>query len=117
MKYFEISEFDSPDVPGSGEEMKQPFLNALELTRIVAGIPFIITSGYRTPDHNKKVGGKQGSSHTKGWAADISCRSSRERFKIIRAAIKSGITRIGVSQNFIHLDMDPNKPNNVIWTY
>ena len=28
-----------------------------------------INSGYRTPEHNEKVGGKPGSSHIKGLAS------------------------------------------------
>ena len=117
MRYFKIEEFDSPDVLGSGEEMKQTTLNLLEKTRELAEIPFIITSGYRTPSHNEKVGGVNSSSHTKGYAVDIKCKSSLDRFKIIKSALEAGFNRIGVSGNFIHLDNDPSKPKNVIWTY
>ncbi len=117
MKYFNISEFDSPDRPGSGSRMKTYFLNMLVEAREKAGIPFVITSGYRTRLHNKRVGGVSGSSHTKGVAVDIRCRNSKDRFKIIQAAIEVGITRIGVSGKFIHLDADEQKAQNVIWTY
>ena len=34
-------------------------------------IPFIITSGYRCPELNNKVGGKDNSQHLKGQAADF----------------------------------------------
>ena len=36
MKYFKLSEFDSPDLIGSGEEMKQSTLNLLDEAREVA---------------------------------------------------------------------------------
>lgn len=117
MKYFKLEEFDSPDLPGSGEEMKKSTLDLLEKTREIADIPFIITSGYRTPEHNAKVGGVQGSSHTKGYAVDIKCSSSLNRYKVIKAALEAGFNRIGVSGSFIHLDNDPLKHPNVIWTY
>jgi uncharacterized protein YcbK (DUF882 family) len=117
MRYFDLSEFDSPDLPGSGEEMKSSTLRMLDQARHIAGIPFVITSGYRTPQHNARVGGVRGSSHKSGYAVDIRVRGSKERFAIIDAAIKAGFTRIGVSQNFIHLDNDPQKPTSVLWLY
>ena len=117
MRYFKISEFDSPDVKESGDRMNKATLSMLDECRDIAGIPFVINSGFRTIEHNKKVGGVKGSSHTKGYAVDIRCNNSQDRYKIIKAAIKAGFNRIGVSGNFIHLDNDPEKVNNVIWTY
>lgn len=117
LKYFNLSEFDSPDLKNSGRKMKQSTLNLLEKTRELAGIPFVITSGFRTAKHNKRVGGVNGSSHTRGYAVDIRCKNSKDRFKIIQSALKVGFNRVGVSGMFIHLDNDPNKTKNVIWTY
>lgn len=117
MRYFKHIEFDSPDSPRSGLKMKKTTLELVDETRHLAGVPFIITSGFRTKSHNKKVGGVESSSHTRGYAVDIKCNSSSDRFKIIRAALEVGFKRIGVSGNFIHLDNDPSKPKNVIWTY
>jgi len=117
MRYFKLSEFDSPDMVGSGAKMQQSTLKMLDETRHEAGVPFVITSGYRTPYHNAKVGGVNGSSHTKGYAVDISCKTSSDRFKIVSSAIRAGFKRIGVSDNFIHLDNDPTKPYNLICTY
>jgi uncharacterized protein YcbK (DUF882 family) len=117
MRYFNLSEFDSPDKIGSGDLMDEMFLEMLDETRHQAGIPFQITSGYRTNQHNALVGGSNGSSHTKGLAADIRCKGSLERFKIITSALEVGFTRIGVSGNFIHIDSSRDKIQNVIWTY
>jgi len=117
MKYFKLDEFDSPDLLGSGSKMKEATLLLLDKTRELAGIPFIITSGFRTIEHNQKVGGVDSSSHTKGYAVDIRCRNSSDRFKIINSALEVGFDRIGISGLFIHLDNDISKPKNVIWTY
>jgi uncharacterized protein YcbK (DUF882 family) len=117
MKYFKLSEFDSPDKIGSGEEMKQSTLNLLDMAREISGIAFVINSGYRTDAQNKKVSGKLNSSHLKGYAIDVACNDSVKRFKIINAALKVGFTRIGVGETFVHLDNDPSKAQNVIWTY
>lgn len=38
----------------------------------------VITSGYRTEQHNAAVGGAKGSQHQKGNAADIRCKKSGE---------------------------------------
>ena len=57
------------------------------------------------------------SSHLLGHAADISCTNSSQRHKIIKALLKVGFNRIGIADTFIHVDNDPNKPANVIWTY
>lgn len=115
--FFEYGEFDSPDVPGSYEHMNVSFLNMLAEARKKAAIAFKITSGYRTPEHNKKVGGVPSSSHTKGCAVDIYAPTSRQKYIIVNALLESGFNRIGIAKNFIHVDNDASKAEDVIWTY
>jgi uncharacterized protein YcbK (DUF882 family) len=117
LKHFKLAEFDSPDAPGSGANMDQIFLYMLDATREGAGIPFRVTSGYRTEAHNLKVGGKPKSAHRNGYAADISAPTGNDKFKIVQSALRNGFTRIGIGTTFIHLDNDPSLPQNVIWTY
>jgi len=81
------------------------------------GVVFIIESGYRCKKHNKEVGGVDNSAHTKGLAADIRCTDSRTRYFMLEALLAVGFSRIGIGKNFIHVDADSSKPNNVIWTY
>lgn len=117
MKHFILSEFDSPDEPGSGSNMDKHFLELLDSMREEAGIPFHINSGYRTEAHNILVGGKPSSAHTKGHAADVQATTGREKWLIIDAAIKAGIKRIGIAKTFIHIDNDYSLPQPSIWLY
>jgi uncharacterized protein YcbK (DUF882 family) len=117
MKYFNYSEFDSPDVQGSGQMMDKDFLNLLDQARDRFDKPININSGFRTPAHNESVGGKENSSHLKGLAVDVACIASRDRFELIDIFLDLGINRIGIADTFIHIDVDPEKSSNVIWTY
>ena len=122
MLHFELSEFDSPDEIGSGKLMDAAFLQMLDDARGIAGIPFRITSGFRTPSHNAYVGGVQpslkskGSSHLFGYAADIACNNSADREIILNSLIRAGFRRIGIANGFIHVDNDPDK-NAAVWLY
>lgn len=116
--YFDPCEFDSPDDPGSGKEkMREQFITMLDEARHEAGFPFRITSGYRTPEHNMEVGGVDSSSHVRGWAADIAVQTSRHRFLVVDALRRRGVHRFGIGERFVHVDMDPDKDSDVMWTY
>lgn len=90
---------------------------ALNKARAIAGIPFIITSGYRCKKHNADVGGSLTSSHMKRYAVDISAKDSQARFRILLGLIHADFNRIGIGKDFIHADMDPNKAQEVVWLY
>jgi len=117
MKYFDISEFDSPDEVGSGSRMQPSTLQMLDNAREIAGIPFKINSGFRTKSHNAYIGGAKLSSHLYGYAIDIHCTDSRRRAIILNALSKAGFTRFGIADTFIHTDNDPDKDQNVVWLY
>ena len=97
--------------------MDSLFLFELDLARDSASIPFKINSGYRCKKHNKAIGGVGSSAHCKGKAADIATNNSRERYKIIDTLLRVHFTRIGIGNNFVHVDSDPDKQKDVIWTY
>ena len=97
--------------------MDKDFLEKLDYARGNAGIPFKITSGYRSGAWNQRVGGRVGSSHLKGLAADIACVGSRDRYIIVKALMDVGINRIGIGKTFVHCDVDKSKDANVIFLY
>lgn len=99
--------------------LKHEFVLLLDKARDIAGIPFVINSGFRTPSHNKTVGGVPNSAHLTGLAVDIRARNGEEMYLIVKAAIEVGIKRIGINRasQFCHLDNDLSKPNPTIYEY
>jgi uncharacterized protein YcbK (DUF882 family) len=122
MRYFKLTEFDSPDAPGSGAKMDKEFLAMIDEARHLAGVPFKINSGYRTQAHHNSLTKRglktaKNSAHLRGFAADIHCPDSSKRYAIILGLLGAGFNRIGVANTFIHVDNDPSLPEDVIWTY
>jgi len=117
MKYFNYSEFDSPDVQGSGQLMDKTLLEMLDEVRDKFDKPIHITSGFRTPAHNEAVGGVETSSHLKGLAVDIACTNSTDRFDLLNCILDVGFSRVGIAKKFIHIDIDFEKAQGVTWIY
>ena len=113
IQYFSRDEFGHAD----GVEPDWDLVMRLEQARELAGVPFVITSGLRSDEHNARVGGSPGSSHLTGNAVDLHCESSRNRKKIVDALLQAGFSRIGIGRNFIHVDNDRSKPDDVMWLY
>jgi zinc D-Ala-D-Ala carboxypeptidase len=123
-KHFKPEEFDSPDAPGSGKNMSPEFMRMLDVARAHAGVPFKINKGggYRTKEYNKALllrnkHASPTSSHMKGLAADISTLDNRTRAMVIQGLLHAGFNRIGIAATFIHVDDDPAKPEDMVWTY
>lgn len=114
-KYFKPSEKTGSQ--GTIAQLNKTLVDMLDVARGHAGIAFAITSGFRTPEHNKAVGGVADSAHLKGLAVDIRCRNSAELFAIVNGLLKAGFNRIGLGSGFVHADIDTTKPKNVIFNY
>jgi uncharacterized protein YcbK (DUF882 family) len=115
-KYFKYEEFDSPDIQGSGQMMSDSFIKMLDSVREEYGKPIRINSGFRTEEANTRAGGVSNSSHLKGLAADLRVKNSKERYELLTVLMKY-FDRIGVAKSFIHVDIDEDKPQGVIWVY
>jgi hypothetical protein len=97
--------------------LKHELLEKLDEARHIAGIPFVLNSGLRTPEQNKQAGGSPNSAHLTGEAVDIRCRNSAERHKIVTALYQVGFKRVGVAETFVHADISETLPQEVMWLY
>ena len=115
-RYFTDEEFKRASPACFLSDMSCQFMKFLDEAREKAGIPFVISSAYRTVEHELQRGRPGTSSHCKGIAVDIKCWSSVNRLKIVKALIECGAVRIGIHPKFIHVDLDYTKPQ-CIWLY
>ena len=65
--------------------LSQKSLSKLDLARKFAGVPFTITSSWRSKSYNMEIGGANNSAHLRGTAFDIACMSSHQRMVIVSA--------------------------------
>ena len=115
IRYFRPEEFACRC--GCGYDAINPQLvAALDMARKDAGIGFTVSSGCRCKGHNAHVGGVADSAHVKGFAVDIQVKNSAHRIKVVKALVRY-FDRIGIDKNFIHVDIDPNKPGPAMWVY
>lgn len=106
IQHFGPAEFVQPD------RMQPSLVSKLDLARDDAGVPIQITSSYRHGDDK---------AHGRGWAVDLSDNlvgdacASHWRFRVVRALLRQGFARIGVYDRHIHVDLDPDLPQQVLW--
>ena len=103
-KYFELDEFLASDVAKKKKIDNTPTFeavanleelveNILDPLRAAYGMPIKVTSGYRSAELNKAVGGMVGSVHQLGLAADLQVGGSFSKFKtfVVEWLKKSGV--------------------------
>ncbi len=114
MRYFTVAEFNCQH---TGENNMEPeFMEMVDELRDRCGFPFVITSGYRSPDHPIELGKQRPGTHAQGIAADIAVSSGLQRYTVVKNAIKLGFTGIGVAGGFVHVDIRATD-TPVMWTY
>lgn len=106
--HFKVREFACKD--GSAITFIDDYMvTILELLRKKLGKPIIITSGYRTPTHNAKVGGAKYSYHMRGQAVDI--RANGISAKTIAKELDKLVGGCGiiVYESWVHFDVRDGK--------
>ena len=90
MKYFTIAELtrtnhSENNIPDAKEVINLVTLveKVLDPAREEFGQPIKVTSGFRSEEINKKIGGAKGSQHMFGQAADIQCSDNKKLFRIL----------------------------------
>lgn len=109
---FSLDEFRSKDGSSFPSEIVQSLTilaNQLQALRTELGRSITITSGYRSPSHNLKVGGAKDSFHVRGMAADIqvSGMTPKQVYDAIEKLIKEGKMKeggLGLYKSWVHYD-------------
>jgi zinc D-Ala-D-Ala carboxypeptidase len=100
-------------------------MDDLQAMRTYTDFPFIITSGYRAPEHSIEQAKAAPGTHTLGLAFDIACHGSQAS-RIMITAYRYGFLGMGFHQKgdltsrYIHIDQAPSAPKHprpTVWTY
>ena len=97
-------------MPGQYTGNAMRLLTNLQVLREALGLPVHINSGYRSPAHNKKVGGATHSAHLRAMAADITVigktpRQVHAKIKELIAAGKMQNGGLSLYPTFVHYDI------------
>lgn len=116
-KNFDWNEFQSKDgavMPDDIKENIKLLVKELEIIRSALGKPMKVNSGYRSPEWNKKVGGKSQSFHMQGMAVDFYVPGMT--IKQIKDTIESLISQgkikqggLGTYPTWVHYDIRGTK--------
>lgn len=109
-EHFKVREFAQKDFRCDKVIVDTELIDVLEDIRAHFNKPVIVTSGYRTPEYNTKIGGVKNSQHTKGTAADI--KVSGISAKEVQEYLKNKYPDkygIGSYLNFTHIDIRTKK--------
>ncbi len=108
---FNLSEFNKHGFALSETVLRniQALANNLQVLRDEVKKPIKITSGYRSPEHNAKVGGVKSSRHITGEAADfkIAGMTPKEVAAVIEKLIAAGKMEeggLGTYSTWVHYD-------------
>ena len=115
--HFNSKEFESPDC--NKHKISVDLVNKLESLRLDYGRSITVTSGYRSKEHNAKVGGVENSQHVQGLAADL---TAKDLDKLHELCLKL-FNAIGDGRKkgkFIHVDvrtLSPGKKGPITFGY
>ena len=104
-------------------DMDEGYMQMLSALRDAYKKPTVVSSGFRCPEHNKKVSttGEDGP-HTTGKAADVLINGA-EAFSLMKLSFLWGFSGVGLKQHgdfakrFIHLDTLTGDTRPRVWTY
>ena len=90
--------------------VNEPALDKLQSLRDRLGKPLIVRSAYRSPEHNRAVGGATRSKHMDGAAFDIAM-SNHDPVAFEAASREVGFLGFGFypRSGFIHVDLGPTR--------
>ena len=109
-KHFKVAEFACKC--GCGFNIiDQRVIDMAEIIREAIGCPVHVNSGCRCEKRNVASGGVQGSFHTKGLAADLSCTIGAKKLFAVVADLKArwklpdlDYAILYIQKDFVHID-------------
>jgi hypothetical protein len=123
-KFFNYSEFDSKDAPGTGVNMQDSTLIMLDEARRIYGKPIVVRDGFRTRERQLSLIKQYGSTHAAlrsahelGYASDLEAVGLQEARNLIKSLYEAGFRRFGIMETAIHVDNDPARPSPSVWNY
>lgn len=102
---------------GTGRLMvNERAMDMLQALRDTLGKPLIITSAYRSPEHNRNVGGAKSSKHMEGIAFDVRM-DNHDPHEFEAVARRIGFTGFGYypKSGFMHIDIGPARSWGTPW--
>ncbi len=117
--YFKDEEFQQLTPSCSISQMDNKLLEGIDELREIVGLPFILTSAYRSRDWDLAKGRTGNGAHTKGMAVDISAPNSYFVRRVLEEALKltQYFQGIGIGKEFIHLDTMFRNYAPLVWGY
>ena len=109
-KYFTLGEFACKCGCGIEQKLQPPkeLLEVLDDVRQHFGVPVHVTSGVRCTEYNARVGGKPGSTHQLGKAADIQVQGVNP--KVVHAYLVGKYSdKYGIGKYFLFTHIDVRK--------
>lgn len=104
--------------PAEARANLQLLCNSLEQVRALFGAPVIVSSGYRSPAVNQRIGGARTSQHLQGLAADFTVFGMSPR-EVVRRVSESAIPfdqLILEFDNWVHLAVSRGVPRRQVLT-
>ena len=109
---FSLSEFASADGKAPSSEVLKnltELAKQLEVLRSHIKLPISVTSGFRSKEHNAKIGGALNSFHVLGMAADIQVKgmTPKQVAEAVEKLISEGKMKeggLGLYKTWVHYD-------------
>lgn len=76
----------------------------LDKAREMAGVPFVITSGFRTKEQNTKAKGVTNSLHMTGQAVDLRIKNNEHLARIVYGLLSYNCFEIVIEKTHVHVE-------------
>lgn len=81
---------DNTPTPEAMQALTSLAEDVLQPARDALGVPILVSSGYRSPELNRAVGGSPTSQHMRGEAVDVRCASGADTARLFFYLLERG---------------------------